>query len=202
MPLKALIVDVDGVVVAHPDPLGWSRTLEANLGVSPARLQSEFFRPHWDDIILGRADLHERLGPVLGNIAPHVTSRQLTEYWFQHDSHLDRQLLDDLAEVRVKGVALHLATVQEHQRAHYLWNTVGLSERFDAMHYSADLGWAKPSPEFFAAIEARTGLAPPELFFIDDKPENVEAARKRGWAAAVWTGHQRLSVLMEFARIA
>ncbi len=163
MLLKALIVDVDGVVVVHSDPLGWSGTLEADLGVSPARLQSEFFRPHWNDIILGRAGLHERLGPVLAVIAPDVTSHQLTEYWFRNDSQLDHQLLGDLAEVRTEGVALHLATVQEHQRACYLWNVVGLSRRFDAIHYSADLGWAKPSPEFFAAIEARTGLAPPEL---------------------------------------
>lgn len=201
MPLKALIVDVDGVVVVHPDPLGWSGTLEADLGVSPARLQSEFFGPHWNDIILGRAGLHERLGPVLSVIAPQVTSPQLAEYWFHHDSHLDTHLLDDLAEVRMKGVVLHLATVQEHQRARHLWNTAGLSERFDAMHYSADIGWAKPSPEFFAAIEARTGLTPPELFFIDDKVENVEAARRRGWPAAVWTGRQRLSALMEQAGV-
>ncbi len=70
------------------------------------------------------------------------------------------------------------------------------------MHYSADLGWAKPNPEFFAAIEARTRLAPPELFFIDDKAENVEAARRRGWPAAVWTSHQRLPALMEQAGVA
>ena len=201
MPMKALMVDVDGVVVVHPDPLGWSGTLEADLGVSPARLQSEFFRPYWNDIIFGRAGLHERLGPVLAVIAAEVTSHQLTDYWFRNDSQLDHRLLGDLARVRAEGVALHLATVQEHQRARYLWNTVGLSERFDAMHYSADLGWAKPSPEFFAAIEARTSLAPLELFFIDDKAENVEAARRRGWPAAVWIGHQGLSALMEQAGV-
>jgi len=30
------------------------------------------------------------------------------------------------------------------------------------------------------------------MFLIDDKSENVEAARRRGWPAAVWTGKRRL----------
>ncbi len=49
--------------------------------------------------------------------------------------------------------------------------------------------WATPSsaPEFFAEIERRTGFAPGELFFVDDKASNVEAAKARGWAAATWT---------------
>lgn len=56
---------------------------------------------------------------------------------------------------------------------------MALSDRFDAIHYAADLGHAKPAPEFYAAIEARTGYAPTDIFFIDDKAANVEAARAR-----------------------
>jgi putative hydrolase of the HAD superfamily len=197
--LKALMVDVDGVVLVHPDPKGWSVNLERDLGLSAERLQQMFFKPHFGDIVHGRAGLHERLGPVLAEIAPHLSSEALVTYWFEQDAHLDHDLLDQLAEVRSRGIALHLATVQEHQRADYLWRTLGLRERFDAMHYAADLGWAKPAQEFFAAIEARTGFKPAELFFIDDKPDNIEAARTRGWRGAVWTGKRRLADLMREA---
>jgi len=195
------MVDVDGVVVVHPDPLGWSGTLEVDLGLAPDRLSFEFFRPHWDDIIHGRAGLHERLGPVLATIAPHLTSRQLTDYWFRLDCQLDDRLLAELATIRATGVSLQLVTVQEHERARHLWDVVGLSQQFDAMHYSADLGFAKPEPAFFAAIEARVGFPPAELFFIDDKVENVEAARTRGWPSAVWTGDRTVSDLMDEAGV-
>jgi len=193
------MVDVDGVVAVHPDPRGWSVNLEADLGLKPEALQAAFFGPHFGDIVHGRAGLHERLAPVLAQIAPHLSSQALADYWFEQDGHLDHGLLDQLAEVRARGVELHLATVQEHQRAAYLWTRMGLKDRFDAMHYAADLGHAKPAPEFYAAIEARTGFAPRELFFIDDKAANVDAALARGWAAAVWTGRDRLADLLAAA---
>jgi putative hydrolase of the HAD superfamily len=196
MALKALMVDVDGVIVVHPHADGWSANLEADLGLSPARLQEAFFKVHFGDIIHGRAGLHERLAPVLAEIAPHLTSQVLVDYWFANDSHLDHDLLDQLAEVRSRGLALHLATVQEHHRAAFLWNTMRLCERFDAIHYAADLGCAKPAPAFYEAIEARTGLAPDELFFIDDRADNVAGAQARGWGAALWTRRQRLAEVM------
>lgn len=190
------MVDVDGVIVTHPHPRGWSVNLERDLGLPIADLQEKFFAPHFEDIVRGRVLMRERLAPVLAQIAPHLTCDQLCAYWFENDSHLDHDLLDQLAEVRARGVALHLATVQEHERAAYLWDTMALRDRFDAIHYAADLGHAKPAPEFYAEIEARTGLAPVEIFFIDDKAANVEAAQARGWKAAVWTGQDRLADLM------
>ena len=66
------MVDVDGVVIV-PRPGGWGADLEGDLGLSAAKLQELFFKPHWDDIVLGRAGLHERLAPVLAIIAPHPT---------------------------------------------------------------------------------------------------------------------------------
>lgn len=194
--MKALMVDVDGVVVVHPEPGGWATHLERDLGLSKAALQAAFFAPHFDDVIHGRAALRERLAPVLEEIAPHLTCDELCAYWFREDAHLDHGLLDQLAQQRAAGVAVHLATVQEHERAAYLWNQMGLKDRFDAIHYAAELGHAKPAPEFYAAIEARTGYAPADIFFIDDKAANVEAARARGWRAAVWTGRDRLADLI------
>lgn len=42
---------------------------------------------------------------------------------------------------------------------------------------------AKPDPAIFAIAEKRFGRAPGELFFTDDNPANVAAARVRGWHA-------------------
>jgi putative hydrolase of the HAD superfamily len=197
--LKALMVDVDGVLIT-PRLGGWAADLEADLGLSRADLAEHFFAVHWDDICLGKAGLHERLGPVLARIAPHLTSQQLAAYWFAKDSVLDYQLLDDLALVRARGVELHLATVQEHERAAYLWDRLGFAGQFDAMHYAADLGAKKSQPEFYAAVEARTGFSGAEVLLIDDTLSNVEAARAAGWGGAHWTGAERLAdLLADFA---
>ncbi len=190
------MVDVDGVLV-HPHGGGhWSDRLEADLGLSRADLDRAFFAPHWQDVMLGRADLFDRLAPALAQIAPHLSPQTLVDYWFAADARLDEALLGDLAVLRAGGLALHLATVQEHHRARYLWETLGLKARFDAMHYAADLGSAKPDPAFYAAIEARTGYAPLELALLDDRPANVAAAQARGWGGLIWDGRRPLGDLL------
>jgi len=194
--IKALMVDVDGVIVVHPHPSGWAYKIEEDLGLSRNLLQQEFFDKHWPDILLGRARLHDRLAPVLAEIAPHLSSESLTAYWFKEDAHLDRDLLRQLAALRDEGFEIHLATVQDHARAAYLWTDLGLRDCCDAMHYAAALGCAKPDPAFFQRIEERTGLEGTELFFIDDKVSNIDAARACGWNAALWTGRRRLLDLM------
>jgi 2-haloacid dehalogenase len=47
---------------------------------------------------------------------------------------------------------------------------------------------AKPDPAIFAIAERRFGRAPGELFFTDDNPANVAAARARGWRAHLFDG--------------
>jgi len=202
MHVKALMVDVDGVIVVHPHATGWSVRLMEDLGVSSERLHQDFFAKHWDDIIHGRAGIHERLGPMLAAIAPKVSSQALTEYWFREDASLNHELLRELAELRQTGVQIHLATVQEHERARFPWSTLGLSEHFDAIHYSAAIGFAKPDARYFEAIEKQTGFLGTELAFIDDKASNVDAARSRGWKAAIWTGKQSLHEVMESVGVA
>jgi putative hydrolase of the HAD superfamily len=192
---KVLMVDVDGVVIAHPNPAGWAANLEQDLGLSVERLHARFFRPHFADIVHGRARLRDRLTPVLLEIAPDLTCDVLIQYWFEHDACLDQDLLAQLAAARERGIEIHLATVQEHERAAYIWDTMGLRDHCDAMHYAAALGAAKPAAAFFIAIENRTGFEPSEICFIDDKSENVEAARLRGWSAAVWKPGDRLDAL-------
>ena len=201
MPIKALMVDVDGVVVVQPDLHGWSTHLERDLGLAPERLQEAFFVPHFGDIIHGRAALRDRLSSVLAEIAPHLTAETLIAYWFEKDAHLDHGLLAQIDALRAAGLSPHLATVQEHERADYLWTKLALKDHFDAIHYAADLGWAKPAAEFFRACEARSGFAPDEIFFIDDKAANVEAARTLGWRAALWTGDETLANLMNRAGV-
>lgn len=172
------------------------RPIWSAISASRSRICKLNSSPSFHDIVHGRAALRDRLAPVLARIAPHLSCDELCAYWFEHDSHLDQGLLEQLAAIRAQGVRLHLATVQEHERAAYLWDAMQLKDRFDAMHYAADLGHAKPADGFYAEIEARTGFAPEDRFFIDDKAANVQAAQARGWKAAVWTGQDRLADLI------
>lgn len=51
---------------------------------------------------------------------------------------------------------------------------------------SSELGWRKPSPAFFRAVEERLNLPPAELVMFGDNAElDVAAARRAGWHAVL-----------------
>jgi len=193
---KAIMVDVDGVLITHPNAGGWSANLENDLGISPASLHEVFFRRHWDDVVHGRAALRDRLALALAELAPSISPTTLIEYWFDNDAHIDEQLLAELQHLRNAGLELHLATVQEHERAAYLWDRLELRNSFDGIHYAASLGFSKPDHAFYRAVEAAVKIGPEAIFFVDDKIDNVKAARECGWAAALWTGESTVRELM------
>jgi glucose-1-phosphatase len=66
-------------------------------------------------------------------------------------------------------------------------------EHFDAIFASHLLGYRKPEPEIYQAALSTLDLQPEEALFIDDMPENVEAARRLGMHAEVcMTSSRRL----------
>lgn len=54
----------------------------------------------------------------------------------------------------------------------------------DRVFASSELGWRKPAPQFFRAVEERLGLEPAELILVgDDAALDIAAARRAGWHA-------------------
>ena len=52
---------------------------------------------------------------------------------------------------------------------------------------SWELGAAKPEPAAYQAVSTKLEVEGSQLFFVDDSPENVAAARAHGWHAEVFT---------------
>lgn len=197
--IKALMIDVDGVlVIGRPsDGRHWAAALQADLGLNFDDLQAAFFKPHWEEIVTGRADLRERLADILVRIAAGLTAEQVLTYWFSQDARLNADLLGELAALRSRGLRIYLATNQEHERMGHLLHTLGLAAHIDGCHYSAAIGHRKPTREFFDAVALKVHLSPSEIILIDDDEENIRAAIAAGWRASRWTGRERIADLVE-----
>ena len=202
MERSVLMLDVDGVLVGGrpQDGLGQFTDLEADLGLSPDKLRKRFFDTYWADVVTGKRPLLETLAPVLADIAPDLPAQTLVDYWLANDSRIDGTLLADLPAVRQGGMRIYLATNQEHVRAKYLMETMGLGDYVDGIVYSAALGCRKPEPEFYWRAATQVGAKPRDIVFIDDNAYNVTAARKAGWAAMQWTAGMTLAAALSTAR--
>ncbi|KSV75927.1 hypothetical protein N185_15895 [Sinorhizobium sp. GW3] len=186
--ISALMVDVDGVLVCGrpSDGRPWASVIEDDLGFSVADLQREFFIPYWNEIVVGRCGLADHLKPALAKIAPHLSYDDFIAYWFKNDARLNIKLLEELRRQRDAGKRVYLATNQEHVRAAYLVEVLGLGRHCDGIYYSAALGCRKPEPAFFEQAAALSGFPAEQLLLVDDTPANITAARASGWNAVQW----------------
>lgn len=75
--------------------------------------------------------------------------------------------------------------------------TESLFDLFKDIVVSGTEKCAKPGPRIYEIAEARFGIAPQHLLFIDDKAENIAAARARGWHGHVFEDAARLEQCLE-----
>jgi putative hydrolase of the HAD superfamily len=68
-----------------------------------------------------------------------------------------------------------------------------LSTAFAVYALSFELGAIKPDPAFYQAATKLTGASPGRIFFADDRPENVAAAKDAGWDAVVYESASQIN---------
>lgn len=112
----------------------------------------------------------------------------------------DQGMLDAVAELRAAGTLCCLATNQQTRRAAHMREHLGYQEIFDEQFYSCELGLAKPDPRYFTEICLRLGVDPATVVFVDDREDNVEAARSVGLHAEVFPRDAGRTVLEALLR--
>jgi FMN phosphatase YigB (HAD superfamily) len=74
--------------------------------------------------------------------------------------------------------------------AHYADYSVKFADvlgHFDTLCPSHTVGHRKPTAEYFAALQPLAGAEPAECLFVDDLPENIEAAERHGWRGLLYS---------------
>ncbi len=189
---RYLMLDVDGVLITGrpSDGRAWHFELSEDLGIDIEWLRRDFFKVFWQEIVMGRLDLLPALQTCLDQANIDTPAHRVVDYWFAMDSKVNQEILDQCQGLRTAKIPVYLATNQDHLRANYLMNDLNLSAHVDGIFYSAELGVAKPHPDFYQSITDRLGASPTEMFLIDDTLKNVSAAQQAGWEAHHWQGTQ------------
>lgn len=61
---------------------------------------------------------------------------------------------------------------------------------FDRQYISGHMQVIKPDPQIYQMLETDSGVAPGALLFTDDRADNIDMARSRGWQAHLFEGPQ------------
>ncbi len=85
------------------------------------------------------------------------------------------------AELRARGVPTFILSNTNDIAIGHIRRRFPFFANFDGYVLSYECAALKPHARIYEITEQRTGCHGAEILFLDDKPENVEAAAQRGW---------------------
>ena len=121
---------------------------------------------------------------------PNLTDAQIVGAWERYLLDVPEERLEMLLRLKEK-FTLHVLsnTNPVHwamaENGYFRYKGLTVSDFFDKIFLSCELGVEKPEPEIFEKVVAGIGCAPDDILFFDDSEVNCEAARKCGLQAVL-----------------
>jgi len=188
---KAVVFDLGGVVIDW-DPRHLYRKLLADEAAVEEFLAT-VCTPEWNaELDRGRpfaegvAELVERHPEHAAAIAAYH------ERWPEMVAGDIPGTVEVLAELRAAGVPLYALTNWSAETFAITRGRFEFLEWFDGLLVSGEERVTKPDPAIFQLLLDRFGLDPTATVFVDDSEVNVAAARRLGFDAIRFTGHEEL----------
>lgn len=196
MTIRAVIFDLGGVLLRTEDQSP-RQQLTARLGLPEEKLYYQIFESesarqamvgaisaeaHWESV---------RLALGLGADAFDEARKA-----FWAGDRLDEELVGYLRSMQPRYKTALLSNAWDDMRAIILRSWT-ISDAFDEMIISAEVGIAKPDPRIYRIAIDRLGVSPGEAVFVDDFVENIESAKAFGLKTVHFQGSQRMRADLE-----
>ena len=191
--IRALLVDLDGVLrIWNPDINARveSATGLPNGAILRAAFSPELLTPavtglvsdsHWRSQVIGR--LHADY--------PEADAAQAVGIWSAHPGEVDADMLQLIRSSRRRSRVVLVTNATS--RLSLDLGRLGLSDEFDSVINSSEIGACKPQREIYDAALRAAGVQAEEALFIDDNPRLVDAAQRLGIVAHLYRGSKMLS---------
>lgn len=194
-PPSTVVFDLGGVLIDWDPTLAFTGVLDP--ADVPAFLEEVGFA-EWNHLqdsgrsfADGVAELSARFPHRAQAIAAYGENWQAT---LTGELHETVEVVDELER---DGVRLLALTNWSHETFPWARATFPVLSRFEGVVVSGDEGVAKPDPRIFAILLDRYGVEPGDAVFVDDRRDNVEAARALGLHGLVFTDAATLRTDLE-----
>lgn len=199
--LETVLFDADGVL-QRPGSW-WRQAFGQILGIMDAAGMDAFvrdFEAAEQSTLRASAGFEDALAAVLENWNCPGRLSEVLQILTTIEVYDD--VMGAVQSLRLSGTPCHLASNQQTHRARHMSEVMAYRTLFDREFYSCHLGVAKPELEYFATILCDLNLPGQSVLFLDDREENVAAARQAGLRAAVYDGSHGVAalrrILLEF----
>ncbi len=191
--IKVVAWDFDGVLTRNvvDGRFIWADDFEADIGHSREVFLDHIFGRNLYALLSGKDDLRDRVDVWANFVGYTPGADALLEYWFTKDATLDPVMVQLVNNLTGRGIRQVITTNNEARRTAYLENALELNQLVECIFASGRMGVAKPDHKYFDHVSKALDTHPGDIFFIDDCPKNMEAAKEFGWRGLHFTDETR-----------
>lgn len=177
--ITTVIFDLGGVLLRTEDR-GPRTRLAERLGMTYQDLEGQVYGSR--EAMRGEisAEVHKQAVLAQLGLPEDALAEFGKEFW--GGDRMDHKLVDFLRDLRGHYTTVLLSNAWDDLRP-LLTGVWKISDAFDHIFISAEMGLAKPDPRIYQAVVGELEKDPAEMVFVDDFIENVAAARAQGWNA-------------------
>lgn len=188
MTIEAVVFDIGNVLIEwHPE-----RYFDRIIGSDKRRaLFSEVDLHGMND----RIDLGEGFRDVIYSVADaNPKWRAEIQDWHDNWIQLASPSIDHsvrlLRALRSSGIPVFSLTNFGIESLAHAQKNYDFLKEFDRDYVSGHLRVIKPDPKIYEILEKDCGIEPSKLLFTDDRADNIDMAKSRGWQTHLFEGAQ------------
>jgi epoxide hydrolase-like predicted phosphatase len=190
MPIKAVIWDMGGVILQMGDETA-RLALSQHYSIPLEEIYWAIFdSPSAKQAGVGQIAIQEHWRNVASHLSIPLEEMAEFQRQFWSADTIDIQLVDYIRALRQAYKTGMLSNAWDDLRP-VIENQWRISDAFEDIIISAEVGLAKPDPRIYQLAIERLGVLPDEAVFFDDVLENVQAARQVGLRAAQFENREQ-----------
>jgi putative hydrolase of the HAD superfamily len=193
LPVKAVIFDYGMVLSNAQEPAAYSNLLTIT-GLDRERFEPHYwrYRLDYDQGLLNGRTYWAKLGEDAAVVLTPEQIEQLIENDVLMWATLNEQMLAWVRALQAAKVPTAILSNMGEDLLRYIRQEFAWLEHFDHHTWSCEVGIVKPNPAIYLWTCEKLGVKPEEALFLDDKVENIEAARAVGLHAVLFRDVEQL----------
>lgn len=187
--IKNVIFDV-GKVLVEWDPIGAMRELGFDEETARAVAAATTETADWNENDRGAWSDEEILAKLISN-AP-ARKKEICTFWENVGKAISQYpyAREWIRRLKKKGYGVYILSNYGKWTYENTLEDLSFIEDVDGAVFSYQVKQIKPEPEIYQSLLSRYELNAKECVFIDDRQENIEAAKRQGMEGIVFTGYE------------
>ena len=183
---NAIFTDLDGVIRMWPPETHIQ--IEQAVGLPEGAIPRAAFSGDLLSLVvtgqISDDEWRRRIADLLLRKYPGACIKHAVELWSISPGKVNLEVLEIFRSSRKKAQLVLVTNATSRLNSDL--QRLGISEDFDHIVNSSEVGHAKPDPGIFLAALNMAGIAPEQALFIDDNTDLVEAATRLGLSGHVF----------------